>query len=1150
MLYNVNNVTVLYLLKIITTLIYNSSKLYSESFMSIICPIKPGDSAPNCEDDIAINFLKEIFGDEWVGSFYMPNTKHPALVDPATDTIMSLIATNLSSAALIVAFLIVIFTIYKGLISSANDGAAVGLGEKSSLLGMLGRPLFSLTMLAPTISGYPVVYILIMAISLAANGFANQGLQAYIEIDLNNDAIQARLDDQNYLVANDMLKPLFYGAMHGFCTSYANSANGVEARMVMVQTNLYYDQNDITYPTRSEMPSGSYVARQSMNIEYKDIPANRLDGFLQFFGIGNSGITGDVCGGFSSDYTPPIKKPVASDPSYFLSEIDIATNKIYNNISQKGDYIGQLRRDAALRAYYTGYKISNGELPFSDPSDTDSVSPSQFCNSYGSGPLSGFYSGTTNSGCATGAAATPGGWKFDPEEYVGGAAAANTRPNIPAMVQLSLSLSRDLNKTIENVLMSQPIDQAVAELTKFTLNQGWMAAGSTRARTQKFRNQIQSALYAAPYNVSFANISGDGEKDRLDNFITNLNAVKGSLFNRVSTDPRLPYYSNFKLEAIVAASENNNWDLGAFMDAPANNATQLVFDYEKKAIEAVIGIGPQYENVDAITRMQMVGELISSLGTALAIVHKSVLFGLAVIGILASFGKGAAEYVYDVQNSVDNSRTYYMDLLGSWIFEASEALFTVGRIFSVIIPTMPYVFLTLAAVGWFMQIIQTSFGMLLFFIMHAIPEKSFIGSQAQGYVTLVSLFFRPLIILAAFFLSFVLYEPVITYTSQMYFAIHSEVAGSSFESGTMKFFVVISTFKFYWYVYASIVMMVTYLVFGLVQELGDSVLNWIGTNLLSGFGNLETGSVMQGADAGMKQAASSAKARRDQSAQTSAAKGSSAGGGKEAGGKKQAGKEGGGQAGGSASSDANRPASMSSSNRSSIGGSGPAPVGGSVGSAAAGGMTGSAGGVSGGASGIGGTVGSSGGAGAAGGPKENWDRGEAGKGSIGAAALFGAGTAAIGGVRGGIQGARAGASGAASNFKNRYAAAGAGAVGAVYGGVGGAAVGAFMGAKRGVRTIGGATKYHQARYDQQNKGTIGTSGFKGNSPLSNKPAANKGAAAKSAGFRSSPTTARATANNSTSRYGSAFNTTSLPSTSQNAKAKFGGGSNYNQQRSA
>lgn len=196
--------------------------------------------------------------------------------------------------------------------------------------------------------------------------------------------------------------------------------------------------------------------------------------------------------------------------------------------------------------------------------------------------------------------------------------------------------------------------------------------------------------------------------------------------------------------------------------------------------------------------------------------------------------------------------------------EIRDFLFTISRVFGVVIPTMPYIFLIMAAVGWMLQIIQTLFGMPLFFIMHAIPQSTFIGNQQQGYVTLVSLFFRPIIIISAFFLAFALYDPMLTYLTQGFIAMHGQVVGSDSTNSFGRLMTMFFSFKYYWMVYAASLMMLTYLIFGLVQELADSVLNWLGTNLLHGFGNLETSGIMKDANANMKQSqANSDKALMD-----------------------------------------------------------------------------------------------------------------------------------------------------------------------------------------------------------------------------------------------------------------------------------------------
>ena len=126
--------------------------------MSTICSELGDNQFPTdgsqipCENDVALQMLKKIFGEDFIHSFYVPGTPHPAVIDPASDTIMSLIASNLSHAALIATALIIIVSIYKGLISGASDGVAVAFTEKSSLMGLFGRPLFSLMMLMPFFS--------------------------------------------------------------------------------------------------------------------------------------------------------------------------------------------------------------------------------------------------------------------------------------------------------------------------------------------------------------------------------------------------------------------------------------------------------------------------------------------------------------------------------------------------------------------------------------------------------------------------------------------------------------------------------------------------------------------------------------------------------------------------------------------------------------------------------------------------------------------------------------------------------------------------------------------------------------------------------------------------------------------------------------
>lgn len=1005
--------------------------------MSVICS-EATNVETACQDDIAINMMKTLFGDDFINAFYIDNTPHPAIVQIAEGdaTILSLIASNLSSVAFIVALIIIIITMYKGLISSANDGVAVGFNDKSSLLGLFGRPLFSLAMLMPTVSGFPVIYLIIVFITLTSNGLTNEGFQQYIEKDYNPQSIAARLDDQNYLSANDMMKPAFYGALHGYCVKYANT--NLQADMRVKRTNKFYDPATNNRSDSDVNMQNMSTYTRSYTLEYVDQGATGTD--LWLFTIGNMGVNGDICGNFTANHSPGRKINTSG-----MDDISRVSSELTNYVREIGADISNMRADYAQLAYFDAFQAAAGSLPkpATDSFQKIPLTPTNWCSSIGN----------AYGGCSPSPTPNNAGWSVNPESFSDSNLDERARPNVEVILEIATRHTKNLENNIKNnILLSrglsvlnedgtmenptanqQHFQDKVDLLIESTLARGWMAAGTYRTRVQRFRQSLQDALYTKPYSVTFSNVSAEEDKEEIAEFVAHLKTVRENLFNNIANSGELPSHSDLRTEAVVASFDVKNRDPDKIMDELATDYTQKIFDAEQILIETITGTN-ENSNVDALTRMQMTGETIAGLSLAMTAMYKLVLTILAVLQLTAgSVASGFTGFAFDFSNAIDAFRNLYLDTLGGWVIEGVDALFSISRIFAVVIPTMPYVFLALAAVGWIMQIIQTAFGMPLFFIMHAIPEKSFIGNQAQGWVTLVSLAFRPIIILAAFFLSFAIYDPVLTYVSQAYFSLHQGIAASGFDNSVARFFIVISTFKYYWFVYAGIVMMVTYLVFGLVQELGDSVLNWLGTNLLESFGNLETKGVMEKASSGM--AAQAAKSGEIKGGIAKArAQNAGAGGG---GGGPQSGSgampQGNPSAGGGGGGAANRPAGMGGGGRS-IGSTGPAPMGGA-----------------------GNSVGGRGG-------------------QLAPAAIITAGSAVTGGVRGAGQGASRTFANVKSALGGGVAGAAAGFAAAPIGAAGGALAGAALGAGRGSRSFLGRNAYQNNLASSAAKGQFGAKG--------------------------------------------------------------------------
>lgn len=1005
--------------------------------MSVICS-EPTNVDTACENDVAINMMKTLFGDDFIKSFYIDNTTHPALVQvaPGDETILSLIASNLSSAALIVALIVIIITIWKGIIGGANDGGAVGFNDKTSLMGLYGRPVFSLAMLMPTASGFPVIYLIIVLITLTFNGITNQGFEAYIDRDYQPQSIAARFDDPNYKSANDMMKPAFYGALHGYCVKYANT--NLTADMKLMRDDHFFDPATFSAiaPPTGLLTGISTNLNHSYTLSYVD----RESSGPSFFGwqIGRSGIPDDVCGTFTADY-----KVFQNVATTGLDPITVASTRVSDHVREIGVKISNARADMAQLAYYDAFIETNGQLipSVNDDSAKTTITGTSWCNQ--TGQLYGGCSSSTTGGYYAANTGTGGpGWSVNPAEYSDSSLPENRRPNVDVIIDIAQKHTNNLDALIKSQFLlaegvgvveedgtvtaptanADKFSDQVAALTQETISRGWMAAGTYRTRVQRFRQSVQDALYAQPYNMTFANVVAEEEQEDIQEFIQNIQAVRDRLFSNMERSGQLPPHSDLKTEANIATFDLKGSNPDAVLEGVSVSYAQKLFDAERALIETITGTNGT-DNVDAITRMQMTGEIIAGLSLALTVIHKLVLTLIALYQItLGSAGAGFSDFVYDFSNTGDAFRNLYLDTIGGWVSEATDALFSISRLFAVVIPTMPYVFLALAAVGWIMQIIQTAFGMPLFFIMHAIPERTFVGSQAQGWVTLISLAFRPIIILAAFFLSFVIYDPVLTYVSQVYFSLHEGLAASGFDNSISKLFIILSTFKYYWFVYAGIVMMVTYLIFGLVQELGDSVLNWLGTNLLESFGNLETKGVMTGAAQSMAQSASTQKAAKAEAAREkregAQAAQQSQGGANSGGNNNQA----------AVAASANQRANTRNAN-GSMGSSGPAPNTGS-----------------------------------------NYN------GSLGATAIISAGSAATGGARGGAQGASQAYSKASGAMGGGAVGAAVGAAAAPFGAAQGAVRGAFGGAVRGASAFGGRENYRANLAAASSAGKYGAKG--------------------------------------------------------------------------
>lgn len=172
---------------------------------------------------------------------------------------------------------------------------------------------------------------------------------------------------------------------------------------------------------------------------------------------------------------------------------------------------------------------------------------------------------------------------------------------------------------------------------------------------------------------------------------------------------------------------------------------------------------------DPLFQVKSMGEDVNSLSTLIIggeMAARTVLaagFVLDETKNASGAGKLANLFGAGATTGLLKGAVYMMEGVFSTMKIVSLALAPLGYIMSTWIPAIPFVAFLLAQLGWLFGLIMTLFAMNLWGVMHLTPARSdsFIGSETQGYLLLLALFFRPAIATAALSLSFIIAPPVI-----------------------------------------------------------------------------------------------------------------------------------------------------------------------------------------------------------------------------------------------------------------------------------------------------------------------------------------------------------------------------------------------------
>lgn len=402
------------------------------------------------------------------------------------------------------------------------------------------------------------------------------------------------------------------------------------------------------------------------------------------------------------------------------------------------------------------------------------------------------------------------------------------------------------------------LDKGMEKFINDTLVKGgWASAGGWFQRVGMMRGYL-SGIFSEPVgSVSEPTTTGLPRSEQTRSFVSSVTAIPSIVQAKANdklTEETKQNLTAAGLQVLLPKDIDDSINISvlerdmttavsrwtsALMESVASAATGAGSDGKTPFCGSAGEIG------GSINRMKCIGDFLAvQYGAVLAadVGMKTVTATARVAAGVVSGGKFMGTGL-DVDKVVTPFWDWVMAVPIEWLSTISKYLQVLAFYFGVVIPSFPYTVFMVVVVGWILAAFQTAVAMPLWCIMHMTPDRTFIGSQTQGYLMLLALFARPTLAILGLFAAMLVSDPIITYIAKAFFGMHKYVAMSTGAVGSIA-----SLVTFFWWliVFAMTLMPVMWMIYGLPQALPDEALRLIS----AGIGDLGASSAIPEARGG------------------------------------------------------------------------------------------------------------------------------------------------------------------------------------------------------------------------------------------------------------------------------------------------------------
>lgn len=784
------------------------------------------ENDPQCANDSAVAVLGDIFGSKFINAFVTGG--FPSATRPDSTDLAPIILGGLASIAGTLAFVVFFCLIFTSLMRSAQDGEAFGKGSAKSIITF--RFIFSIILLSPTASGYSICQVILMFFVMWSNGETNK---------IYNNVVTASSLSQLGMVADpidpnagaDILNVRGAALAH-FAQAYCYN---------LVNANYYESTFDPAHSTNNPLSAGGQIssiytpsrngvgAAVTLDKAVDEDAGNlKIISLLDTKGqITNNGNRA-LCGGI----------------------------KIFTPIERGSKYINATNTSENSRNPVLGLGLDEQKDIFRAIAEIN------------------YQISLAKKEVILQATADVSNWMYEtniPYNFSAGVsayAAQLAEVNYAGLDTVITEAVRKGDREYAMLARANELYNLTERLTSALTSKGWTYAGGIKQRIISAQSSVtettsrdvieftrpqpqllraddeRSAALKASLAIVDANIErilGTASFNNNPSISTTANAIPVQIDEDTSAEEINSkilddYTSHFSMVRRLIVNYILTGDFNTGSVSPMNGSSRIKASWLD-------------DDRDIIANIQRTGEFIAVTNGILSVNMET----LKVASISSMAATGLLDVTYRIAGAVNQ---LIMDVVSPVVTKAMSYMHVLHTYMAVVIPSMPYFFFITGVVAWYIHILQAMAGLPFWAIMHMIPEKSFVGSQTQGYVTVVSLFLRPMLTLAGLFFGFMLANPVLLFVTDAFFSMQESLllSNNSYYGSLTQLLTEMFTFFNWMIVYCTLVLQICYMIFGLAGTLPDTVLRWLGSGLnAGGWGesNAQT-ALTQGANSGVE----------------------------------------------------------------------------------------------------------------------------------------------------------------------------------------------------------------------------------------------------------------------------------------------------------